>query len=219
MKLSKFASAVVALLVTSCALSAWAVPIADIYNTGVNNAGVTLPHPATDPHYRIIVSPTGPSPALTVSDVGFPIPPWIANVYGAGGSRWIGQNFGGGGSIGGYLYRTTFTLPANADLNSVNIMGEWASDDLGSDILINGNSTSQTNVGFTAYAPFAVSGSGLFAIGTNTLDFRLGNALSVTGLRVNRIKGTFNLIPEPGSMTLMLISCLGITSFWMRRRS
>lgn len=199
------------------ALEASALPITDLYNTGVaatspSTSAATLPLANTqDPNYIILpFSAGGVGIPVTVDDSMFPFPAWEANVYGAGGSRWIGRTQNGDGSVGPYAYRTTFTLPANAALSTVAIVGRWASDNLGTDIVINGASTGQTNTGFLNFSPFSINGSSYpVQHGINTLDFYFSNSESVTGLRVDRLRGVYE-IPEPNTFLITATSILGI---------
>jgi hypothetical protein len=188
-----------------------ALPIA-IFNTGVDtlsNAWGT--GGVTDIHYSLLSQPSpGGLTALTVTDTAFPFPPgggpWVVN---NAGSRWIGPGtpnqppFDGTGPAGNYIYRTTFNVPANALLSSVSITGDWAVDDNGTDILINGASTGQSILGYSLN-PFSVNSG--FAFGTNTLDFLVfngGGSPNWTGLRVDHIAGTYQQVPEPGTAVLI----------------
>jgi hypothetical protein len=189
-----------------------AVPIANLYNTGLDAVGNYQPAFAPDGNYTVVSSPLGPFTPVAVDDTVYPFPFfWVANNPTA--SRWIGttaQN--SDGPNGNYLYRTTFTLPAN--FVSATISGLWATDDPGLDILINGNSTGQLSAGFATLVPFSVTSG--FNVGLNTLDFLVANVGGgPTGLRVDAIKGTYQ-IPEPASLALVF----GCSSVWVlgRRR-
>lgn len=170
-----------------------------VFNTGVDDAGVSLASGTIDPHYKLIQSADtafpGPN-ALVLNDSGFPIPPWLANDE---ASKWIAPqaNQGVGNNLGDYTYRTTFDL-TGFDPASIRITGNWATDNLGLDILINGISTGQPNTGqFVLYTPFTISSG--FRPGLNTLDFKLNNAtpgINPTGLRVAAIKGTGLALPD-----------------------
>src|SRR5262249_45642139 len=90
--------------------------------------------------------------------------------------------------------------------------GRWATDNAGTDILINGASTGQTSAGFDTFTPFQIT-SGFFA-GFNTLTFKINNAglsPSPSGLRVE-MSGL--AAPEP--MMLKFINHTGnyITLNW-----
>lgn len=200
-------------ILTTTSATLFAVPIAGLFNTGVDNSGNAWGSAGVpDIHYSVIASPSGAFTPVTVDDTTFPIPPWVAN---NSLSRWIGPaaTFADG-PVGSYTYRTTFTLPTNAILSSASISGLWGTDDLGLDILINANSTSQTSGGFTSLTPFSVTSG--FVTGLNTLDFVFQNAGGPTGLRVDDIRGTVQLVPEPTSLVLCLIG-LGAAVFSQSR--
>lgn len=217
MKCNKFASTAMRCLYLTLALMmlgtvSQAATITNLYNTGVNNGGVAIGPNLPDPHYSLIVQP-GSTTATTVDDTMYPIPPWVAN---NAGSRWIGPSDPfADGPTGNYVYRTTFTLPANANLSTVNVSGWWGTDNQSIDILINGSSTGNVSAGFTTLVPFNVSSG--FVIGNNTLDFSLNNAGGPTGLRVDRMVGTYQVIPEPGALQIA-IPAFGICLAKLQRR-
>ncbi len=173
-----------------------------IFNTGTDNSNNAWGAAnVTDIHYSI-VSPSGFT-AATVDDTQYPFPIWLANNYGSPGSQWIGPAApNANGPVAPFVYRTTFNLPANANLSTVSITGDWATDDGGTDIKINGTSTGQTSAFNNALTPFSVNSG--FVLGTNTLDFLLSNTGGgPTGLRVDHIKGTFQVkVPEPATIAL-----------------
>src|SRR5437588_419013 len=122
-------------------------PIPTLFNSGVDDTGMVLPDRAKDPHYQLIQSPdlidAGPDAYVVFSNF-FPIPPWLAN---GPDSNWIAPNWNqrAGDAEGDYIYRTTFDL-TGFDPNTANIVGQWAMDNQGLDILINGVSTGITHV-------------------------------------------------------------------------
>lgn len=200
-----------------------ALPISDLYNTGVDGSGAPLSGGVDDPNYSLITQPGSGLSDQTIVDDDFPIPPWVAN---DSNSRWIGVdgNADGDGPAGDYVYQTVFTLPGEADLSSVAINGLWSADNTGTDILINGTSTGQStnggNQAFEQLTPFSITDG--FVSGTNTLDFAVTNATSVngdnpTGLRVDNIQGSFETVPEPAALGLMGVGLVGI-GFAARRR-
>ncbi len=165
-------------------------PIAGLlFNTGVDSQGNLLGDSVDDPHYTIFSQPAGGSLTdQTVPANGFPIPPWLPNEV---DSRWIGPATNDAqGPAGEYVYRTTFDLSGLDFANwEFQITGRWASDNNGTDILINGVSTGQTNGQFTAFSSFAVSAG--FVPGLNTLDFVVQNSLGIespVGLIVDDIQ-------------------------------
>jgi len=184
-----------------------------VYNTGVDNSSNAWGSGGVpDIHYSLIVQP-GSAIAQTVTDTAYPFPPWLAN---NSGSRWIGPAADANGPAGNYVYRTTFNVPNNAVLSSVSVTGDWASDDPGTDIKINGASTGQTSASYSALTPFSINSG--FVFGINTLDFYVTNAfnfINPTGLRVDHIAGSYQ-IPEP---TALALACGGlIVGCVLRRR-
>lgn len=189
--------------------------ITDLRNTGLTNLGAYIPtHGTPDGNYSIIVSPT-PYTAVTVDDTNwpiFPFGPWVMN--NSPNSRWIGPARDSQGLPGNYIYRTTFTVPLSANLATVNVSGLWGTDDPGLDILINGGSTGNVSAGFTSLVPFSVTSG--FVFGVNTLDFVLNNAGGPTGLRVDKVLGTY--APEPGSVALAMLGGMGVAGLRRCRR-
>ncbi|HKX62837.1 MAG TPA: immunoglobulin domain-containing protein, partial [Verrucomicrobiae bacterium] len=174
--------------------------VAGLFNTGVDDSGVALADGAIDSHYKIVVNPDSASPDATVENSGaFPIAagPWVANNP---GSKWIGPRFdtagaaGAVGTGGDYVYRTILDL-GGYDPATVIVTGVWATDNEGSDILINGQSTGQRNtIGFTGLTPFTINSG--FVAGLNSIEFKLNNsAVGYTGLRVDQVRVLGNPLP------------------------
>ena len=203
--------------VVALAGAAHASPIL-IFNTGVDTLGNPLPDGAGDPHYVLTSVPAGTTDIqVRTSAGGFPIGPWIGD---DSLSAWIRPNNPGAPNDpeGTYDYQTTFDLtglnPATAVLS-----GLWATDNAGSDILINGVSTGSTAAGFTGGSSFTVNSG--FKAGVNTLDFIVSNFPGATGnptgLRVE-MSGTADpnsQVPEPVSFVLL---GTGLVAFGMLRR-
>jgi hypothetical protein len=165
-------------------------PIPTLFSTGVDNMGMVLPDRSQDPHYQLIQSPdlidSGPD-AWVVFSNNFPIPPWLAN---GPDSNWIAPNWNqrAGDAVGDYVYRTTFDL-TGFDPATAHIEGQWATDNLGVDILINGVSTGITLEGGSTFQIFhpIVLPDGMYVAGMNTLDFVVNNlppGFNPTGFRV-----------------------------------
>ena len=102
-----------------------------------------------------------------------------------------------------YIYRTTFSL-AGLNPTTANIVGQWAADNSGTNILINGVAVGATSGGFGAFSAFSISSG--FVAGLNTLDFLVNNLSGPTALRVE-MTGTASpisaAIPEPASLFLV----------------
>ena len=206
------------ILMVGATLSSAAI-INDLRNTGLDGIGSYIAtHGTPDGNYTMLSSPLV-YPAVTVNDTVWPIAPngpWLINNP---GSRWIGPDASSNGAGGNYVYRTTFTVPANAILSTVNVSGLWATDDQGIDVVINGISTGQTDFGMSAFAPFTITSG--FVFGLNTLDFHVVNAnigTNPTGLRVDRVLGTYR-VPEPLSGGLILLGWSLSTLMLRRSRS
>jgi hypothetical protein len=89
---------------------------------------------------------------------------------------------------GVYTYKTTFTLPS---FSTASIVGELSVDDRIIDILINGVSAGNpTPLGnWTTISKFSISTG--FLVGINTLEFKVNSIGGPTGLRVDKIVGSY----------------------------
>jgi hypothetical protein len=120
-----------------------------------------------------------------------------------------------------YDYRTTFDL-TGFNLSTVTINGQWAADNQGFGILLNGVDTGYRLISSdlqSGLVPFILTSG--FQNGINTLDFLVSNTFdsmpdpdgyNPTALRVEMI-GTAQAVPEPSSaLTVLVISTqVGIT--------
>ena len=193
--------------------TATAIPI-PLFNTGTDNTNTAWgAGNVTDIHYFYTLSQTA-GPPVTIDATGYPINggPWLAN---NANSRWIGPDQFSYGPAGNYTYATQFVLPANTNLATVNVSGMWATDDPGLDIEINNVSTSQLSAGFATLVPFSITSG--FQIGLNTIEFLVQYAGGPTGLRVDKIRGDYSLIPEPGTLALAAAGLMGIAAVQRRR--
>lgn len=169
--------------------------IPGIYGTGVANDR-TLAAPGTvDLHYILPVSadPEYPGPEAIVINEEWPVGTWLPT---GPNSRWIAPRAlqGTGNALGDYTYQTSFDL-TGYDLSKVTIIGGWAVDNTGTDILLNGTSTGFTSAGFGGLAPFTFASTNGLIAGVNTLDFLVNNLPETpnpTGLRVD-LKGILAL--------------------------
>jgi Immunoglobulin domain len=168
-----------------------------LFGTGVAANGALLEAPAIDPHYILTTSADAnfPGPnAIAVSNVW----PIAAGVWALNGpnSVWIGPQADqsiatGGNASGDYVYQTSFNLTGQ-DLSKIFITGGWATDNVGTGILINGvNSGIVNTVQFPSLTPFILTATNGLVAGPNTLDFLVNNAAGTpdvpgpTGLRVD----------------------------------
>jgi hypothetical protein len=158
----------------------------DLFNTGVGATRVTLDGGSVDPHYTLIQSAeaTLPGPnAIVVSQIadGY----WIPE---SADSKWIApsenQSYPGASpcnASGTYVYRTTFSL-AGYDPASAAIQGQWAADNSGTAIRLNGTSLGLTAPGYSPFTTFTIDTG--FVAGTNTLEFEINDTGCPNGLRV-----------------------------------
>src|SRR6185503_19430870 len=129
--------------------ASFAASIPGLFNTGVGTNGVVLATGAIDPHYKMVQSADASFPgpnAIVVNDQLFPIVgtgPWLPTTA---VSKWIGPqaNQSTGNQFGDYVFRVTVDL-TGFDAATVVISGRWSSDNAGSDILLNGVSTGNSN--------------------------------------------------------------------------
>ncbi len=164
------------------------VTVPGVFGTGVDADGKLLPPGAVDPHYTLTLSadPDFPGPDAIVVNDGWPIQSgvWVLN---GPDSKWIAPQAaqGTGNAEGDYIYSTTFDL-TGFDVSKVSLVGAWAVDNTGTDIVVNGTSTGITSGGFASMTPFTIT-NGLVA-GKNTLEFKVNNAPATpnpTALRVD----------------------------------
>lgn len=186
-------------------------PIFTLFNTGLDTNRIALADGSIDPHYTLLSNPdTGSTNAIVEDSTAFPIVggPWLANTA---SSKWIGPQLNTGGSaVGFYTNRTTFDL-TNRDLSTVIIIGGWATDNTGRDILVNGVSIAPAlSGGFGGYTGFVISTSNAsFLPGLNTIDFVVENETSpgYTGLRVEFTTSNARILPNvPPDITIQPIS-------------
>jgi hypothetical protein len=169
------------------------------FGTGVAADGTLLAAPAVDPHYILTVSADtnflGPN-AIVVSNaypiqagawlLNGPNSAWIAPQADQSGTTYTNGTYGGNAE-GDYDYETSFDLTGQ-NLSMVFISGGWATDNTGTDILVNGVSSGNTNGSFSVLTPFILTATNGLVAGPNTLDFLVNNAPSTpnpTGLRVD----------------------------------
>jgi VPDSG-CTERM motif len=201
------------------AQQAHATSITTLFNTGVNATGEPLSDGTIgDPHYSLITAP--PSSTLDIrvrtSAGGFPIPPWVGD---DSVSAWIGPNNDAqvDGPVGSYDYRITFDL-SGLNPSTAFISGLWATDNEGLDILLNGQSTGNKSVGFTAFTSFSIPPGSLFVSGLNTLDFLVHNDGGNTGLRVEMTGQASPMgVPDSSSTSTLLSVSVGALLVACRR--
>lgn len=175
-----------------------------LFNTGVDATGAVLEDGATDPHYKLTLNADDPAvtgPIVQDSTV-FPISDgtWVRN---SDRSKWIGPRFETSAAAGGdYTYELTFDL-TGFDPTTAILLGGWATDNLGTDLRLNGTSTGlQNGSQFGSLTPFTVTTG--FQAGVNKLEFLVNNAsLGYTGLRVENLRlGALPASTTPPTLTI-----------------
>ncbi|MCA9217145.1 MAG: PEP-CTERM sorting domain-containing protein [Planctomycetales bacterium] len=192
-------------VVSTQSTSLLAQPAVDygLFNSGVDDSQMALADNAVDPHYELIDPSHVIGDAIVATSAGgFPIPPWLDDTH---VSAWITPSVdtNGPGDFDGspsYVYRTTFNLN-DIDIDRLVIDGQWASDNSGQDILLNGESLGFVNTAqFGGFTPFTLDFG--FVNGLNTLDFVINNGANEdnpdgpTGVRVE-FDGNGTAAPPP----------------------
>ncbi|MDE3164947.1 MAG: PEP-CTERM sorting domain-containing protein [Acidobacteriota bacterium] len=187
-----------------------------VFNTGVNSFGQALTIGQIDPHYHDTI----PTNIVYTGNYGAWINPGIL-------ADWIEPDLSSGSAyLGGVYtldYRTTVDL-TGFDPASVSIVGGWATDNLGLNILVNGHATGNTSPTYSSLSGFTLSGaSGFFQSGVNTLDFQWQNQGGPGGLLVEFTSATANAAgtgaPEPATFLLFGAGLAGVGLLRRRRRS
>ena len=149
-------------------------PIPGLFNTGQAEDGSLTDDMEPEVHYELIMDPNEEGlEAIVLNSTVFPIVsgPWVPN---SETSKWIGVGEDNNGPVGDYLYRLTFDLSA-FDPENVFLEGQWATDNLGGALILNGEDTGIANeASFTAFTSFRLETG--FVPGTNTLDIPVNNA-------------------------------------------
>jgi hypothetical protein len=180
-------------------------------STGWDN-GTSMVIDAGQPDPEYVITP--PAVIATVLPEVFPIPPWIAN---SATSKWIGFDTESSNADPIVFDFTTFVSLDGFIPETATVSGQWSTDNLGQDILVNGASTGISNDGnFGALHDFEIS-AGLFVAGQNEITFRFENAppgINPAGLRVDAIVNA--TVPEPTALLMMALGLVGIVTY--RRR-
>jgi VWD domain-containing protein/Fn3 domain-containing protein/collagen triple helix repeat protein len=157
--------------------------IPGLFPTGVDANGVGLPSNANDPHYSILDPPQSAvviDPAAAAS--------WVPNTT---TYRWVWQASSALPGNTTRTIRTTFSLSGLVP-STASITGTWATDNVGNDIALNGQSLGLTNTNeFTSLTNFTIpAGTGFFVPGLNTLDFTVTDTGPPAGLLIASLQGT-----------------------------
>jgi hypothetical protein len=219
----KVVSSLACLAVFESARFAFAAGIGlGLFNTGVNGSGIVLPNGTTpDPHYSLVSAPAGTASSTLVrtSSGGYPLPPVGPYLGDDSVSAWIGPDSGEQlyGPDGLYDYQTSFTSPVT---RTIVLKGQWATDNQGVNIDVDGIPTGNTIPYEYGSGPYSFETWTTFTLiapvtkGTNSIDFILnnepysGDPQNPTALRV---EFTSVAIPLPASVWagLGLIGSIG----------
>ena len=171
-----------------------------LVGTGLDDDRLVLPGGVQDPHFVLVQSgaTNSPRPAYVATQ---PLPAgWI----GLGNrSAWIIPTSFGSPNVGAgaYRYLTLFDLCGYRS-DFPRISGNWAQDDLGVDILINGQAAGRSGTGpgtMQAFSSISTGGNIRFNPGINTLEMIIQNsAAGPTGVRAE-----FNLQVTPISTNVI----------------
>ena len=154
-------SLLVAFAIGVSMISVRATPITSLFNTGVDSSGAVLPDgTVSDPHYRIVYSPSGSANIRVRSSAGG----WAPSPFTGDddSSRWIGPNTRSfwEGEEGLWIYRTTFYL-TDGPPSAASIVGRIGVDPELEDIQLNGHSLDISvefgNQAFESWQPFTIN--------------------------------------------------------------
>lgn len=182
-----------ALMFMAGALSA--APITGLFNTGQSTTG-------SADNYWTVVAP--PGAGQVVSPVVVPLT-WLPNT---GASSWEWSSTTGtptGNPVVPVVYTFRHTFILNSLLNPATavITGRWSTDNVGTQIAVNGQVFNQTSPGYTAWSSFTLNSG--FVAGLNILDFVVEDYGAVGGIRIEFLTADANSlasVPEPASLAL-----------------
>lgn len=190
----------------------------EIYNTGMQLSG------NLDQRWYMTLNPYNGSPNAFLDGAGY-------LSAGNTSSAWVGPS---GANIHApeSIYRIATQIDLTGlDLATVVLGGFWVSDNQGLDVLVNGNSTGQTNNGAHGSLPgafpvnaFSINAAHGLVAGLNILEFEWGNGPAggagsqrpnPVHVRIEFVSAESTVIPVPAAAWLFA-SALGLLG-WLRR--
>lgn len=149
----------------------------------------------------------------TAVNVSPPSGGWLPNTA---TSQWIWQNSNGTPLGVTRTFEQTFDM-TGLDLSTAVIVGQWAADNIGVDILLNGVSTGNPQIpfgfpAFQSWTSFSINNSSLLA-GTNTIGFRVQDVGGISGFRAEFLIETATELPTssvPESSSSLMLLGLGL---------
>jgi hypothetical protein len=177
----------------------------NLFNTGVDDSNHALSIGMHDSHYSLIQAPAASEFSFVENTSTNAVTgAWINNDE---NSTWIGQGTQGSNSATGtYIWQTTFDMPTNASLETIDISFDLWADNRLLDIIINGQSTGISYNNLNQYGDtgqhisLTENNTGdAFQTGINTIEFKIQNLNTVgtveygsgpTGLRIDNMLGT-----------------------------
>ena len=177
----------------------------ELFNTGVDASGAPLTDGAMDLHWQLVQSADPGYPGPSAFAVIAPPGAWMPN---GPSSTWTAPSASGVSVAGTFVYRTTFFLDT-LDASTAQLAGNWVADNLGLDVILNGNSLGLATSGVLgAFSPFLLT-SGLVP-GLNTLDLVVtnppGTGINYTGLRAELRGVAMPLPPTAPQMTTLPVN-------------
>jgi len=182
-----------------------------LWNTGEDGFGGVLPNGGTELHYKLFDVTNSVQLADPV------VTEFAAWDEAPAGSAWISlSNPPVTAPFIQYKYVLTFELDA---LPTEALGGNWMTDDAGtSKIYLNGVDTGVASANFWELKPFSITDG--FVVGTNTLEFYVGNDVghAVTGLLVSGLGfPEDNVVPAPAASLLVALGSCAIGFLRQRR--